>query len=67
MQRNLTALIATMALAACGGSSEEPPPSPADEGVFDDMTGTLDRAQATEQQLQDGAAARRRALEQQED
>jgi len=54
-------------LAAC--SSAEPPAPRAETpepGVFDDLTGTLDRAAGVEDTLRDSAAERRRQLEEAE-
>lgn len=65
MTHKLPALLAILCLTGCGGTDEEGS-RPVDEGVFDDMTGTMDRAEGTEQQLLDAADARRRALEEQE-
>ena len=39
-------------LVACGGEPREPEAPPAPEsGVFDDLTGTIDRAEAVEQEV----------------
>lgn len=60
-------------LVASCGASDDPPVSaeaPAgaapDPSVFDDLTGTIDRAQGVEDTLRDSAADRRRQLEEAE-
>ena len=55
-------------LAACTerqaeAPDETPRAEPTGSGVFDPLTGTLERAEGVEQTLQDSAAERRRALE----
>lgn len=52
------------ALAACGGGKQEPPPAPApvaQDTVFDDMTGTMDKARG----VQDTVDAQKRELDRQ--
>jgi hypothetical protein len=72
MRRILLPVVATLALAGCGG--HEPPPEPessaaapdAPSSAFRPLTDTLDRAASVEDTLRDAAAERRRQLEAQE-
>ena len=71
MKKPLLALLLAGLLCACSAGEDDRDTAPsadrADrEGVFDDMVGTMDRAEGTEQLIKDGADARRRALEDQE-
>lgn len=65
----LTAVIC-LGLVACTEREPDPPPEApaeaADSGVFDPLTGTLDRARGVEDTLGDAAAERRRQLEEAE-
>jgi hypothetical protein len=58
--------LTTFALAGCAGGEDEDKTRAVDDGVFGDQVQTLDRAQGVEEQLQDAAAAQRKALEEQE-
>lgn len=63
-------LVMLVALAACTEREPDPPPeAPAEtagSGVFDPLTGTLDRARGVEDTLGDAAAERRRQVEEAE-
>lgn len=60
-------LISLIFLAACSGQEpDEPRAGTPDASVFDDLTGTLDRAEGVEDTLRDSAAERRRQLEEAE-
>ncbi len=62
-----TILVAVLALAACGAESPEAEEAGSDEaGVFDDLTGTLDRAEAVEQQVLEQKERLDRALDEAE-
>ena len=61
-------ILAVFALCVLGACSESEPPAPEEPrpSVFDDLTGTLDRAEGVEDTLRDSAAERRRQLEEAE-
>jgi len=61
--RALVVIAVLAALAACGGGKQEPPPAPApaQDTVFDDMTGTMDKARG----VQDTVDAQKRELDRQ--
>lgn len=52
-------------LAACGGEREEPAPE-REAGAFDDLTGTIDRAEAVEQEVLEQKERLDRALDEAE-
>lgn len=66
MRLNRLAAVLVLVLLGCSGNSDKDSAEPAREGAFDDMVGTLDRAEGAEQQIMDSADARRRALEEEE-
>lgn len=49
VHRSLVAVMLNLALAACGGASEEERPMPVEDTVFGDTVGTMDKARAVEQ------------------
>jgi len=61
----LSVLLLLGLLQACSPADEEPASERPREGVFDDQTGTLDKAKSVEQQLKDSADAQRRSIEEQ--
>ena len=64
--------ILVILLASCSASdepevsAEAPADAAPDPSVFDDLTGTIERAQGVEDTLRDSAAERRRQLEEAE-
>lgn len=69
MKLKICALLGALAVAGCT-SSEPPTEEPTDvarsETVFDPLVGTVDRARGVQQTLDDGAAERRRRIEEEE-
>ena len=64
MKLRFFALCATLALTGCSGA--EPESESKKKSAFDDMVGTMDRAENTEQQIMDAAESRRREIDEQQ-
>jgi hypothetical protein len=61
--RSLAQLFIVFGLAACGGAQEPSQPLPVEDTVFGDAVGTMDKARAVEQTLQQEKQAHDRALD----
>jgi hypothetical protein len=64
MKLRFFALCVTLVLMGCSG--DEPESESKKEGAFDDLVGTMDRAENTEQQIMDAAENRRREIDEQQ-
>ena len=62
----LMAILFVLLVSCSGPEAEAPREEARDPGVFDPLTGTLDRAAGVEDTLRDSAAERRRQIEEAE-
>lgn len=61
--RPLAALVVVLTVTACGAGQQDSEPPPVENTVFGDAVGTMDKARAVEQTLQQEKQAHDRALE----
>ena len=66
MTRFSVLALAVICLPACSGSDQGDTVKPVEDSMFSDQVQTMDRARGVEDQLNNSADARRRALEDQE-